>query len=145
MVDCLVLGTNDYFQRLFGTLTRDDCCCMWVNRVVHKSHKSRNRVVHKSHKSRNHRGANCHWADPRRSLEVHTNYPPSCIGVDRTPGTVGEVLKPPGTAFEMVPGVSRRFAGSFFRTAFRTVRLSSTELKEAWAQWKRSGKPAAEG
>eukprot|EP00955_Chlamydomonas_euryale_P111082 366038-Chlamydomonas_euryale.AAC.4 len=71
--------------------------------------------------------------DPRRSTPIPR--PPISIGVDRTPGTVGEVLKPPETAFEMVPDAPpraslaspRRLAGrvprSFFRTAFRTARL----------------------
>eukprot|EP00955_Chlamydomonas_euryale_P078970 363226-Chlamydomonas_euryale.AAC.4 len=49
------------------------------------------------------------WPDPQ--LSTHIPRPPISINGGRTLGSVGDVLKPPGTAFEMVPGVPWRFAG----------------------------------
>eukprot|EP00955_Chlamydomonas_euryale_P061541 358072-Chlamydomonas_euryale.AAC.2 len=69
-------------------------------------------------------------------------FPGISIGVDRSLGTVGEVLKPPAIAFEMVPGVPWRFAGkspvpgwpmprSFFPTAFcNASHFRTTEFRE---------------
>eukprot|EP00955_Chlamydomonas_euryale_P082429 363724-Chlamydomonas_euryale.AAC.1 len=96
------------------------------------------------------------WADPWRSPEVHTNsLAANFNGVERTPGTVGEVLKPLGTAFEMFPGVPHRLQVTSARLAECPTAsfappsappgCQATELREVRAQWKRSGKPAAEG
>eukprot|EP00955_Chlamydomonas_euryale_P068236 360056-Chlamydomonas_euryale.AAC.19 len=70
-------------------------------------------------------------------------------------GKVEGAEPPPGTAFEMVPGVPRRWQISGTRLAECPTASSAppsappgcqtTKVGGAWAQWKRSGKPAAEG
>eukprot|EP00955_Chlamydomonas_euryale_P051895 355000-Chlamydomonas_euryale.AAC.2 len=57
--------------------------------------------------------------DPPRSTQIRR--PPISIGIDRTMGTVGDVLKPLRTALEMVPGVPRHCAGKSLAPGWLTA------------------------